>query len=103
MKCIRHYYIELRVSNVLYYCCSPCSPPLSLQYVAASSGTGSEDYTKLKAIVNLIPGIKYICLDVANGYSEHFVSFVREVRKEFPNHTILVSPPSLEGSSLDMS
>uniref|UniRef100_A0A3B4DR67 GMP reductase n=1 Tax=Pygocentrus nattereri TaxID=42514 RepID=A0A3B4DR67_PYGNA len=32
---------------------------------------------------------EYICLDVANGYSEHFVEFVRTVREKFPNHTIM--------------
>uniref|UniRef100_A0A8D2AJ13 GMP reductase n=1 Tax=Sciurus vulgaris TaxID=55149 RepID=A0A8D2AJ13_SCIVU len=30
-----------------------------------------------------------ICLDVANGYSEHFVEFVKDVRKRFPRHTIM--------------
>uniref|UniRef100_A0A8C2P0H5 GMP reductase n=1 Tax=Capra hircus TaxID=9925 RepID=A0A8C2P0H5_CAPHI len=32
---------------------------------------------------------KYVCLDVANGYSEHFVEFVKDVRKRFPEHTIM--------------
>lgn len=57
-----------------------------------SSGSGQEDYEKLKEIVARIPAVKYICLDVANGYSEHFVSLVRQARKDFPNHTIMVSP-----------
>eukprot|EP00960_Hanusia_phi_P056188 763180-Hanusia_phi.AAC.3 len=30
-----------------------------------------------------------ICLDVANGYSEMFVEYVRKVRKQFPDHIIL--------------
>lgn len=38
-----------------------------------------------------IPQIQYICVDVANGYSEHFVNFVKDVRKMFPTHTIMVS------------
>uniref|UniRef100_A0A8C7DV07 GMP reductase n=1 Tax=Naja naja TaxID=35670 RepID=A0A8C7DV07_NAJNA len=33
--------------------------------------------------------IRYICLDVANGYSEHFVQFLRDLRKRFPDHTIM--------------
>uniref|UniRef100_A0A8C7D051 GMP reductase n=1 Tax=Oncorhynchus kisutch TaxID=8019 RepID=A0A8C7D051_ONCKI len=36
-----------------------------------------------------IPDIKYICLDVANGYSEYFVEFVKTVRDKFPKHTIM--------------
>ncbi len=43
-----------------------------------------------REIINTIPGLDYICVDVANGYSEHFVEFVRLVRKEFPDKTIFV-------------
>jgi len=48
------------------------------------------DLQKLKVILELVPEIDYICLDVANGYSEHFVEFVKQVRTEFPRHTIMV-------------
>lgn len=65
--------------------------PEVLGNVAISSGSGQEDYAKLKGIVEKVPGVKYICLDVANGYSEHFVSLVRQARKDFPTHTIMVS------------
>jgi len=30
-----------------------------------------------------------ICLDVANGYSEHFVDYIRKVREHYPKHTIM--------------
>lgn len=63
-----------------------CDP----QHVAASSGSGQADLEKLCSILEAIPLIKYICLDVANGYSEHFVEFVKTVRGKFPNHTIMV-------------
>ena len=43
-----------------------------------------------REVINEIPQIEYICVDVANGYSEHFVEFVRLVRKEFPEKTIFV-------------
>ena len=59
--------------------------------IAISSGSGQEDYTKLKEIVARVPAVKYICLDVANGYSEHFVTLVRQARKDFPEHSIMVS------------
>ena len=55
-----------------------------------SSGSSAEDYASMKEILAAIPQITYICLDVANGYSEHFTSFVREVRKDFPDKTIMV-------------
>ena len=60
------------------------------QHVAVSSGSGSEDFTRLKEITAAISDLHYICLDVANGYSEHFVDFVRKTREELPKHTILV-------------
>ena len=63
---------------------------LRLQNVSISSGMRAGDLEKLKVILELVPEIEYICLDVANGYSEHFVEFVKQVRKEFPHHTIMV-------------
>ncbi|XP_062604696.1 GMP reductase 2-like [Saccostrea cucullata] len=60
-----------------------------MENVAASTGTGEGDLKKLIAISQAIPELKYICVDVANGYSEHFVQFVRDVRKTFPKHTIM--------------
>ncbi|XP_046767356.1 GMP reductase 1 isoform X1 [Gallus gallus] len=63
--------------------------PECLEHVAASSGSGKADLDKLTSILEAIPPIRYICLDVANGYSEHFVTFVKSVRALFPNHTIM--------------
>ncbi|KAJ7422313.1 GMP reductase 2 [Willisornis vidua] len=61
------------------------------EHVAASSGSGKADLDKLKSILEAIPPLRYICLDVANGYSEHFVEFVKSVRALFPHHTIMQS------------
>ena len=36
-----------------------------------------------------MPEIDYICLDVANGYTEFFVQFVRNTRALFPDKTII--------------
>ncbi|XP_029808566.1 GMP reductase 2 isoform X2 [Suricata suricatta] len=63
--------------------------PDCLEHLAASSGMGSSDFEQLEQILEAIPQVKYICLDVANGYSEHFVEFVKDVRKRFPKHTIM--------------
>ncbi|XP_060635951.2 GMP reductase 2 [Anolis sagrei] len=63
--------------------------PDCLQNVAASSGTGSMDFELLEQILESVPQVRYICLDVANGYSEHFVQFLRDVRRRFPDHTIM--------------
>ncbi|XP_078501066.1 GMP reductase 2 [Lissotriton helveticus] len=63
--------------------------PDCLQHVAASSGTGQADFEQLERILEAIPQVRYICLDVANGYSEHFVQHVKDVRARFPHHTIM--------------
>ncbi|XP_036985212.1 GMP reductase 2 isoform X4 [Artibeus jamaicensis] len=63
--------------------------PDCLKHLAASSGTGPSDLEQLEQILEAVPQVKYICLDVANGYSEHFVDFVKDVRKSFPEHTIM--------------
>uniref|UniRef100_A0AAQ5Z2W2 GMP reductase n=1 Tax=Amphiprion ocellaris TaxID=80972 RepID=A0AAQ5Z2W2_AMPOC len=65
------------------------SHPECLEHVAASSGSGNADLEKLCAILEAVPPLKYICLDVANGYSEYFVEFVKTVRGKFPKHTIM--------------
>jgi len=63
--------------------------PEAIQHVAASSGTGEGDFERLKAILEAVPKVSFVCLDVANGYSEHFVMYVRKVRKAFPSITIM--------------
>lgn len=57
--------------------------------VSVSTGTSQDDFEKLKLICYDFPKINFICIDVANGYSEHFGDFVAKVRKEFPQHTII--------------
>ena len=54
-----------------------------------SSGTSDADFEKIQQILDAIKDIHTICLDVANGYSEHFVNYVRKVRARFPQHTII--------------
>ncbi len=58
-------------------------------YVAISSGSRNNDIEKLKTIINIIPTIKFICLDVANGYCESFVKTVKQCRELFPDKVII--------------
>lgn len=59
-----------------------------LQYIMVSTGVLDEDFIKLKKIFSLSSQLKYICIDVANGYSEQFVSFLKKIREFFPDKTI---------------
>lgn len=65
-----------------------CSDIFPAQHVAVSAGTGEKDLAKLNDILTEVP-INFICLDVANGYSEHFVEFVKKVRAAYPHKTII--------------
>ncbi|GFO53431.1 GMP reductase [Geomonas sp. Red276] len=56
--------------------------------IMVSTGTSTEDYTRLCKIITKHPLLDFICVDVANGYSESFVAFVRKVRDTFPKKTI---------------
>ena len=58
-------------------------------YFAVSTGTSDSDFQRLTRILNSYTGIHFICIDVANGYSERFGDFVSKVRKSYPNHTII--------------
>jgi GMP reductase len=58
-------------------------------YVALSCGTSKDSYTRLNNVLKKNPKFKFICIDVANGYSENFSKFVYEVRKKHPTKTII--------------
>jgi len=58
-------------------------------YIAVSTGTGANDSKKIAAIFNQNPELKFICIDVANGYSEHFVNFVKKTREQYPDKIIM--------------
>ena len=58
-------------------------------YVALSCGTSKDSYSRLNNLLKKNPKFKFICIDVANGYSENFGKFVSEVRKKYPTKTII--------------
>ena len=58
-------------------------------YIAVSTGTGRNDFKKLAEIFEHNSQLKFLCIDVANGYSEHFVSFLKQARKQYPDKVII--------------
>lgn len=58
-------------------------------YIAISTGTGKDDFAKIGTIITANPLLKFICIDVANGYSEHFVQFLKQTRKQYPDKVII--------------
>jgi GMP reductase len=65
------------------------APESVYHYIAVSTGTSKEDFKKTMAIFELHPQLHFLCIDVANGYSEHFVSFLKQARKQFPDKVII--------------
>jgi GMP reductase len=63
--------------------------PEMYNYIAISTGTGKDDSKKIAEIFEANPLLKFICIDVANGYSEHFVNFVQQTRKQYPDKVII--------------
>jgi GMP reductase len=60
------------------------------EHVAMSIGTSNADYDKfVQVYARVNDNLKYLCIDVANGYSEAFVSHVRNIRKIYPNIVII--------------
>ena len=60
------------------------------EYVAMSIGITDSDYTKFKGVYDKVGiKLKYVCIDVANGYSERFAEFVRGMRNNYPNVVII--------------
>ena len=58
--------------------------------VAMSIGTSDADYKKLHEVKKECDNyLKYVCMDIANGYSEHFADAVKRVREEFPDLVII--------------
>jgi GMP reductase len=57
--------------------------------IAISTGTSNADAEKLAVILKENPSLRFICIDVANGYSEKFVAFVKSTREKNPGKIII--------------
>ena len=68
---------------------------IKLKYVSVCTGTGklwdkdAEDYATMQQVIKSFPDVKFITIDVANGYHTNFSDFVRRVRLEYPDKTII--------------
>ncbi len=58
-------------------------------HIAITSGSTEESMELLRRKMAIHKDLQYICLDVANGYREDFLQFVRKVRKEFSDKIII--------------
>lgn len=57
---------------------------------AVSTGTSSKDLEKIDAVLSMWhEHINYICIDVANGYTENFIYAVEFLREKYPTKAII--------------
>ena len=59
------------------------------EYVAVTCGSSDNSFDLLQRKMDTNSGTKLICIDVANGYREVFLDFVKRVRNEFPSSIII--------------
>jgi GMP reductase len=57
--------------------------------IALSTGIKNEDFEQIGKVLKEFSFIRFICVDVANGYSERFSSFIKAVREKYPTKTII--------------
>lgn len=60
-------------------------------YVAMSIGITDSDRNKFDRVYEKADSnLKFVCVDVANGYSERFANFIRKLRSDYP-HIIIIA------------
>ena len=64
---------------------------LRTNYAAISIGINNSDWDKFADVYSRADGnLKYVCIDVANGYSQRFVEFVAQFRENYP-HVVIIA------------
>ena len=64
--------------------------PERTEYVAMSIGIQDHDLTKFERVyADVSDQLKFVCIDVANGYSQRFVEFVGEFKFRFPKIVVI--------------
>lgn len=59
-------------------------------FVAMSIGISHEDEMKFRNVYEQVSyNLKYVCIDVANGYTERFVDFIKHFRINYPSIVII--------------
>jgi len=86
--------LELQQYKILtclhkYYNYSDIPVNLDRDYFAISTGISESDIMKLDETMNSIPDIRFICVDVANGYMDSFIETCKLIREKYPSKIII--------------
>ena len=82
MTCLQKFYSVKEIKKAIEEGMDPDN-------IAVTSGSTKESLELLKRKMAIHKQLKFICLDVANGYREDFLQFVRRTRKEFNDKIII--------------
>ena len=82
MTCLQKFYSVKEIAKAINEGMNPNN-------IAITSGSTEESLDLLKRKIAINEKLKFICLDVANGYREDFLKFVRKTRKEFQDKIII--------------
>jgi len=89
---IHKYYTEAEWDNFMFgWITDHVNWPPNVVYTMGMGDMNSsmEEIQKAERILNKHKSIKFICIDVANGYTEKFVNYVRTIRGLFPDHILI--------------
>ena len=76
---------------------------LRTNYVAMSIGITDKDEQKFREVYEQADGnLKYVCIDVANGYSTRFRDFVMDFRLRYP-HIVIIAGNVVTGEMTVLS
>ena len=65
-------------------------PSWRREHVAMSIGVKEEDEQKFRNVYEQVGDkLKYVCIDVANGYSQRFIEYVKQFRQNYPDLVII--------------
>ena len=86
--------LEMQKHKVLtclhkYHEASDILDQLDPEYFAISTGISDDDQLRLEEILTQKPSVKFICIDVANGYMEKFVNICKQIRDRYPNKILI--------------
>jgi GMP reductase len=88
-KCLTCFHKYINITDVV----QACNEGFDSNYFILSTGILDKDYAKLKENYVVLKehniDLKFICIDVANGYMFKLIDFCKKVRSDFPNVTLI--------------
>ena len=88
-KCLTCFHKYIDVNDIINVCNEGYDP----NYFILSTGILDKDYSVLSDNIAILKvhkiNVKFICIDVANGYMFKLIDFCKKVRADFPNVTLI--------------